>query len=252
MIKLIKAATLIVLCDLVFFQVNGQNALPPQIRIRQTLDGISDPGGVTRGEVLYGVEVEPGRILGDYYMDTKWNKGSLLLFGYEKVLDGYYIKYDIEGNALEVKVDELTKLIPINKVQSMIWYDSLTQVPRAFVNAKDYTEKGVQLSGLLEILEDGQIPLVKKTTIWIKEPDYVLAFDVGSKDTKIYKKENLYMLQGKELIEVKKKKELLAAFGKRSNEMEKYIKINKLNIKDERGLRVTFRHYNTLFENVDN
>lgn len=226
---------------------NAQNTLPPQIRIRETMDGIADPAGVTRGEILYGVQVQPGRILGDYYLDTKWNKGSLLIYGNEKVIDGYYIKYDIEGNALEVKVDELTKLISVNKIESVIWYDSLTQVPRAFVNAKEYTENGNQVTGLLEILEDGKIPLAKKTTIWIKRPDYVVAFDVGSQDTKIYKRETIYFLQEKELKEVKKKKDLLAAFGEKSNEMEKYIKVNKLNIREERGLRMAIRHYNSMF-----
>lgn len=230
----------------------AQNALPPQITIRQTLEGISDPGGITRGEVLYGVESQPGRLLGDYYLDPKWNKGSIMIYGSDKILDGYFVKYDIEGNSLEVLVGNIIKLISINRIQSLIWHDSLTSVPRAFVNGKNYSENGVPLTGLIEVLEDGQIPLVKRTFIWIKQPDYVIAFDVGSKDAKIYKREHLYYLDGNQLIPIKNKKTLLIAFKESGEEMERYIKLNKLNIKDERGLRALFKHYNAAITEASN
>ena len=226
----------------------GQNALPAQIRLRETMDGISDPGGVTRGEVLYGVEVQPGRILGDYYLDSKWNQGSLLAYGTDKVIDGYYMKYDIEGNSIEIKVGPQIKLISVNKIESIIWRDSITNYTRAFVNSKDYTIDGEEINGLIEILEDGMIPLVKRTTIWIKRPDYVMAFDVGSKDTQINKRDNFYYAKGKELIEIKRKKDLLPAFGDRREEMAKYIKVNKWNLSDERHLRGLFRHFNSMVQ----
>ena len=92
------------------------------------------------------------------------------------------------------------------------------------------------------------IPLVKRTTIWIKRPDYVMAFDVGSKDTQINKRDNFYYAKGKELIEIKRKKDLLPAFGDRREEMAKYIKVNKLNLSDERHLRGLFRHFNSMVQ----
>lgn len=226
----------------------GQNALPAQIRLRETMDGMSDPKGMSQGEILYGVEVQPGRILGDYYLDSKWNQGSLLAYGTDKVIDGYYMKYDIEGNSIEIKVGQQIKLLNVNKIESIIWRDSITNYTRAFVNSKEYTVNGEEISGLIEILEDGMIPLVKRTTIWIKRPDYVMAFDVGSKDTQINKRDNFYYAKGKELIEIKRKKDLLPAFGDRSEEMSKYIKVNKLNLSDERHLCGLFHHYNSMVQ----
>ncbi len=245
--KLVSMVLMTELLSLVSVLSDAQ-ALPPQIRLRETMEGISDPGGVTRGEVLYGVEVQPGRILGDYYLDSKWNKGSLLAYGSDKVIDGYYIKYDIEGNSIEIKVGAQIKLISVNKIESIIWRDSITNYTRAFVNGKGYMVNGEEINGLIEILEDGMLPLVKKTTIWIKRPDYVMAFDVGSKDAQINKRDNFYYAKGKELFEIKKKKDLLAAFGDRSEEMAKYIKVNRLNIGDERHLRVLFQYYNNQME----
>lgn len=224
----------------------GQNALPPQIRIRQTMDGLSSAGGISRSDLLYGVDTDPGRVLGDYYLDTKWNPSSILMYGSEKIIEGYPVKYDIESNAIEVMVGKQIKLIKVNQVESLIWYDSITQLPRAFVNAMDYTESGIELSGLLEVLVDGDIPLIKRTTIWIKRPDYVPAFDVGNKDTQINKREMFYYARNKELFVIKKKKQLIALFGDRGDEVNRYIKVNQLNIKEQRGLVNAFLYYNSL------
>ncbi len=229
----------------------AQNTLPDQIRIRQTLDGLSDLGGLSQNDMLYGIDIEPGRLLGDYYLDSKWNKASLLLYESDRMIDGYYVKYDIEGNSVEVKLNRQIKLLQMNKIRSMIWYDSITKMPRAFVNAKDYSEKGSPLTGLLEIVVDGKLPLVKRTMIWIKRPDYVVAFDVGSKDTKINKKEIFYYLKGKEVFEIKKRKDLFEVFGDKRSEMEEFARVNKLNTKEERGLSNLFERYNSYFEEKD-
>ncbi|MCB0491936.1 MAG: hypothetical protein KDC93_05915 [Cyclobacteriaceae bacterium] len=224
----------------------SQNALPPQIRIRQTMDGLSAAGGISRSDLLYGIDTDPGRVLGDYYLDTKWNPSSMLMYGSEKIIEGYPVKYDIEGNAIEVKVGKQVKLIKVSQIESLIWYDSVTMVPRAFVNAKEYTEEGIELSGLLEVLVDGNIPLIKRTTIWVKRPDYVVAFDVGSKDTQINKREVFYYSKGKELFEIKKKKQLIELFGDKGDKVNRFIKVNQLNIKEQRGLVNAFLHYNSL------
>ncbi|MEQ8364118.1 MAG: hypothetical protein RH948_14695 [Cyclobacteriaceae bacterium] len=224
----------------------GQHALPPQIRIRQTMDGLSAAGGISRSDLLYGIDTDPGRVLGDYYLDTKWNPSSILMYGSEKIVEGYPVKYDIEGNAIEVLVGKQVKLVKVSQVESLVWYDSVTMIPRAFVNAKEYSEGGLELSGLLEVLVDGNIPLIKRTTIWIKQPDYVVAFDVGNKDTQINKREMFYYAKGKEIFEINKKKQLIELFGDKGNEINRYIKVNQLNTKEQRGLEYTFLYYNSL------
>lgn len=239
-------------CSLFYLAANGQGALPAQIRLRETMEGMSDPKGISQGEILYGTEIQPGRILGDYYLDSKWNKGSLLAYGTDKVIDGYYMKYDIEGNSIEIKVGQQIKLISVNKIESIIWRDSITNNTRAFVNSKGYTLEADEINGLIEILEDGIIPLVKRTTIWIKRPAYVMAFDVGNKDTEIKKRDNFYFAKGKELVEIKRKKDLLPAFGDSSEEMADYIKVNRLNLSDEQHLRGLFQHYNSLVQTPAN
>ncbi|MGE0772418.1 MAG: hypothetical protein AB7K37_11950 [Cyclobacteriaceae bacterium] len=229
---------------LAFCELAAQQALPEQIRIRQTMDGMADFNGVTRSDILYGIPVPEGTVQGDYYLDTKWNTGSLLIEGADKVIDGYQMKYDIKSQALEIKVSNGIKLLMANRVESLIWYDSLTNLPRAFVNASKYTEDGVKLSGLLEVLSDGKIPLLKLTYIWVKRPDYIPAFDVGSRDEKIYKKDRFYRANGFEVFEIKKKKDLPGIFGEAWPRIEEFIKVNNLNIKEEYGLAKVFDFYN--------
>lgn len=215
------------------------------------MDGMADMGGMTRSDVLYGIPVPPGRVIGDNYMDLKWNPASLLIYGSEKVIDGYHVRYDIKSEALEIKVDNGIKMLMVNRIESLIWYDSLTSTPRAFVNGKGYTEDGVQMSGLLEVVQDGKVPLIKKTTLWVKRPDYIPAFDVGNRDEKIYKRENFYYAKGKEVFEIKRKKDLLAIFGDKSNDVEEFIKINRLNVKEEYGLQNVFEYYNSQFQETN-
>lgn len=225
----------------------GQAALPPQIRLRQTMDAMTDAGGLTKSDILYGIDAEPGRLLGDYYLDSKWNPAAILMYGSSKMIEGHYAKYDIEGGALELMVNNQIKMIPIRRIESFVWFDSLTQTPHAFVNAKGYMEKGVEMSGLLEVVEDGQIPLMKRTTIYIKQPSYVPAFDVGKKDIEIKKRDAFYYAKGKELTAIKKKKDLFLIFGDKMADMESYAETNHLKVKDESDLARLFEYYNSQF-----
>lgn len=226
----------------------GQWAIPPVMRAENTLDRLSDKDGLGQGDLLYGLPIPPGSVIGDTYLDTKWNGATVLLYETDKVIEGYFVKYDIKGLSLELKAKNGIKLLDIKKVKSMVWLDSVTNMPRYFVNAKEYKEEGTPLTGLLEVVVDGQMPLFKKTYLWEKEPNYVVAFDVGSRDKKIYKKDAFYYGKGAEVVKVTNKKNLIVAFGDMGPEMESFIKINKLEVSKASGLQKIFEFYNGKFE----
>src|SRR5688500_16459670 len=80
----------------------GQNAIPANMRAQFTLDQLNQ-NGLATGDVLYGVAPPPGRVVGDTYIDKKWNIGKILLYEKEKVIQGYPVRYDIKGDLLEIK-----------------------------------------------------------------------------------------------------------------------------------------------------
>ncbi|MEQ8425614.1 MAG: hypothetical protein RIA63_12945 [Cyclobacteriaceae bacterium] len=218
------------------------------MRVRLTTDALSNIGTLGNSGALYGVDSPPGRVKGDYYLDSRWNKGAILAYEVDKVIEGYLVKYDINGNSIEIKASKIHRLISVDRVQSIVWYDSLTSAPHAFVNAKEFKENGVPLTGLIEVVSDGKIPLMKRTTLYVKKPNYVVAMDVGSKDTEIMKLEKFYYAKGKDLFEVKKKKDLLVLFGDKGPEMDEFIKRNAINLRQEAGLKILFSHYNAQFK----
>ena len=81
----------------------------------------------------------------------------------------------------------------------------------------------------------------------VKQPDYVPALDVGSRDATIYKKSAVFYNNGGELIEVKGKKDILAALDDKRTEVEDYIKTNRLGTRSDFDIARIFDYYNSLF-----
>jgi len=241
-------ATFIIAICLGSSSLFGQWAIPPVLRAENTLDRLSTKDGLSQGDLLYGLPIPPGTIIGDTYLDKKWNRATILLYESDKVIEGYFVKYDIKGLSVELKAKNGIKLLDIRKVKSMIWLDSLSNLPQYFVNAKEYNEEGTPLTGLLEVVVDGQMPLFKKTYLWEKEPTYVVAFDVGSRDKKIYKKDSFYFGKGSDVTKITNKKNLIVAFGDMGPEMEGFIKTNKLDVSKATGVQKIFEYYNGKFE----
>jgi hypothetical protein len=223
----------------------SQGSVPSKIRAANTLDRLSDNGGLNRGDLIMGIAPPPGRIIGDTYLDKKWNKASLLLFDSERMIEGYPVKYDIQQDVIEVLTKNGIKIIEGKKIKSMVWIDSVTNTPSYFVNASEYNLEGAALNGFLEVIVDGTLPLMKRTTIIEKQADYVAALDVGSRDKKILKKESFFYSQKAGLAKIGNKKSLLPAFGEQAQDVEMFIKANKLNVSKTPDLLKAFEYYNS-------
>jgi len=151
---------------------------------------------------------------------------------------------DPKADLIEVKTKSGIKALDVKKIKNILWVDSVTSEPHYYVNAMEFRKNGIQLSGLLEVVVDGAMPLLKRTEIKVKEPTYVVALDVGTRDTKIYKKEIYFYAREKDLVELKNKTDLKEASGDRSVEIEAYLKTNKLNVNKPADLKRAFEFLN--------
>lgn len=235
---------LVLLLTLLQFEVFGQWAIPAQMRAENTLDRLSDKGGLSNSDILYGVPLPPGSVIGDNYLDKKWNKANILLYQTETIIEGYPVKYDVKSDLIEIKTNVGIKVLDVKKVKNLVWVDSISSAPHYFVNAGEFKKEGVPSKGLLEVLVDGTLPLVKKTEFFVKKPTYNAALDVGTRDTKIYPKETTYFVKEGEMIKVKGKKDIAAAAPERAKEVEAFIKVNKLNVNKEADLIKVFEFLN--------
>jgi hypothetical protein len=233
-----------VVSTLGYSQAAIQKAVPQQMRAQHTLDRMAE-GGVGSSDLLYGVPGAPGRLVGDFYLDKKWNRGSIMLIDTEAMIEGYPIKYDLKSHTVEILTKSSIKILDVKKVKSLVWLDSLTQRPTYFVNGADYKDEGTPLNGLLEVVADGQVPLFCRTTTWVKKATYVPALDVGSKDEVVNKRLTFYYSQGKDLIKISGKKKMLPAFGNLSEDVDHFIRANNLGVNDKKDLQRIFEYYNS-------
>lgn len=223
----------------------AQSAMPQNIRAENTLDRLSDVDGLSNSDLLYGIPLPPGGVIGNTYLDDKWNIASFELAESDKLIEGYLVKLDLKGDMLEIRTPKGIKVIDGRKVKSIVWLDSLTQQPHYFVRASNYKLDGSSLTGFFQVLADGELPLFKHFTIFEKDPDYIPALDVGSRDKKIFKREAFYAARNGVLTKITSKKKLLPVFESQADQMENYIKQNKLNMGKEGDLVRLFEYYNS-------
>jgi hypothetical protein len=229
---------------------DAQSVVPSNIRATNTIDKLSDMRGLETGEMLFGIPLPEGKVIGDTYLDVQWKTGSIMLYDKDKLIERYPIRYDIHADELDIKTGKSVKVIAGNKIKSFSWIDSSYTVPIYFINAKDFKdEEGGSFSGFFEVLVDGTLPLLRKTDIVVKKADYNVQLNVGSTDDKILKKDIYYYLKDGKALEVpSSKKKLLALFGQHAEAVEKYIKENKGATK-QRDLVLAFDYYKKLVKN---
>lgn len=224
---------------------NAQYAVPPNIRATNTLDRLIFSEGVDVGDMLYGIPMPPGKVIGDNYLTTQWRKSNVLLFESEKMIEGYPVRYDIKADELEFKTTNGIKVLAGSKVKSFVSVDSSKAEPVFYVNAKLYNAGG--LNGFFEVVADGQLPLLKHTEIEIKKADYSEALNMGSRDDKIIKKHTFYQAVKNDIVKVpKSRKKFLEALPDKQQEMEKFLSANSLSLSREEDLKAIYEHYNQL------
>ena len=255
MFKQVLKGILFPLCVLIFSsQAYAQWTIPWQMRSELTLDHLISSNGTLKPDLSFGNAAANGSPADHNYIDQKWNNCSFLLVDSEKLMEGYLAKYDIDANKLAIKLKSGTKLIEVSKIKSIVWLDSVTNAPRYFINAKDYKEGNTQLTGLLEVLVDGHMPLLAQSYLKEKEIGFfagLLALFEKEKREKRYEVNKFFYIgNGNSISKISSKKEFLLSFGDFYWEMEDYMEKNKLEMSTQSGLQKVFEYYNTKFERL--
>lgn len=169
------------------FAQQASTVVPSNVRATNTIERLTDSNGLGTNEMLYGIPLPEGKVIGDTYLYPEWKRSAILLYEGNKLLEGYPIRYDIKADELDVKTPSSVKVLAGKNIKSFIWIDSVSTVPNYFINAREYKLDGVSLAGFFEVLVNGNTPLFKKTRVTIKKADYNVQLSIGSRDDKILK-----------------------------------------------------------------
>lgn len=224
----------------------AQWAIPPQMRASNTLDNLAQ-NGLNQSDILYGLPMEPGKVVGDSYITKEWNVATIMLTDSEKIIEGYPVRYDVKAGVLEIKSKSGIKVLNSKSIKSLVWLDSL-QLPHYFLNADIFKEDGVSQSGLVEILVDGEVTLLNKYSVEIIKPNYNVAMGSGSKDTKIIVKSAFYCAKEGKLTRIKSKGDVLEVSDNHSAAISKLISDKGLKVKNQVDLIEIFTNLNSLIK----
>lgn len=176
-------------------------------------------------------------IKGSPYLQNDWATGSVKLRD-GRSFDGMKLKYDQVEDELLFLGDaekEMTFSVPVTE---------FTLQDKTFRRGYPVGD-GAPANAFYEVLEEGKMSLLKRTSKKvIEEPAYNAASSVKS----IRTNENYYLTASNlQLTKIKKdKKAVLAALPDKKEELENYIKDQRLDLRQEQDLVKLISYYNTL------
>ncbi|MFY7911516.1 MAG: hypothetical protein ACOVO2_18290 [Emticicia sp.] len=216
-------------------------------------------GGLKVGQhsstMLYGFDTRTTEVLGTYYLDPNWSVATVRFYprtlstptGTVKLdsLTDVQIKIVLYGNEVEFNTPEGVKIISGSLIKSFTLQQP-NQEYHHFISTSEFVDNFDKIKpSFLEVLADGKLKLLEYTKVTIQKPDYVEAFNTGSKDIKINKEKQLFVNQGNEIIKLRiNRKSILALMADKQNEIEAFVKQNNLFVKDRQDLIKIFKFYN--------
>lgn len=198
---------------------------------------------------LESIPPPQGEVIGTQYYDSAWAEGKIVLFNDSTIYTNLQARLDLKSNNLEIRQNGKVRVVENRKIHYFSVFPEKAITPKVFVNAQNF-KKEDDIRGFFEVLStNSKLILLLHKKFWLKKPTYVTAFDVGSRDAKIYHLENLYYAKANEekVYELKtNKKSLLKMMEDKQTEMEAYFKEKSPNLKDHQDLARLFNYYNEL------
>lgn len=205
--------------------------------------------------VIYGKGMQGGGMQGDAYLDTAWHASTIWFYvtavrRYDPKasdsISGYPIRVNLLDQIVEFDMGENVKGVDPSAIRRILYQGA--SGPVFLVNTRTFGADQQDLPGFFQTLATGEMTLLKYTRLIVTKPTYNVALDVGSKDTKLFKRDEYYLFETKgQLQKVKlNKKQLLAAMARRKARLERLIDKERLDLGSEAGAIRLVQAYNTL------
>ena len=174
-----------------------------------------------------------------------WHEGKIILLEGDTLKGN--IKYDLQQDLVQYGVaDQRTTAFSARKVLFFEIFDTSVRKYRQFFALPFTTTSGYKAPVFFELLEEGKMTLLSRESVEYRtysSPYYMGSY---SRLVLVYK---YYFLDEKGNITefTGNKNDLLDLMKKKSDEVEKYIKANKLKFDDKYDFARIVAYYNSLF-----
>ncbi|QOI97461.1 MAG: hypothetical protein HRU69_08145 [Flammeovirgaceae bacterium] len=246
MSKQVVVFILLIVPVLAVYSQNTSSSTRTYMQNQYLLERMSNPEMLVTGASVQTLPPAPPDVIGDDMLNTHFQKTTFLLND-SSLLEGLPVKYYIARNEFDIKTKTGLRALKGDRVKSFVWIDSATKKPQVFINGQLFKhEDGTQGTGFFQLISEGKVGLIKQTEVIFKEANYHVALNVGSLDHKLIKKIHYYALYNNNVFKPLPKKKFEMMFPDHRPEIQRFIKINTLDLTREDHLQALFDYYNSL------
>jgi hypothetical protein len=204
--------------------------------------GVTNGNGLKPGEIVVGIPLPPGDVIGNEFLYDDWVNATVTLFETENNI-ALPFKYNLRSNEAHVKYRNEVYAVEGARIKEVVWTMPVANQPVRLVNCKYLAGDAASIQGLFEMLQTGTYSLYKRVRLEIKRPTYNAALQTGSRDTEILKREEYYYAGSDNVaIRIKNKKSLAGVLQLPG--VSNFTKTNGLTFKTERDLMMLFSFIN--------
>lgn len=188
----------------------------------------------------------PARKTGKAWLTESFQETIFLLETMETTRT-YLSVYDIEQDAFFLKDQDSIFLLPGEKIHSFITFVPEKNQHVYYLTARKFQDgNGEPLTGFLEVLVDGRLPLVRRTELLLKAPTYHVALGTGRRDYQLETQDRLFYITNHRALRLPRASKIAMLFGSDERFIQQFIKINRIDLSQEANLIEVFRYYNQL------
>lgn len=184
-------------------------------------------------------------VVGNTYWDENWVPGKVT-FANGQILNDSPLRYDIQEDMIELKLDDKLMGIRGKNVKSFTAYNGNNQTYEVYVNASRYKEDEVTKAGFFKVLAEGDWALLEQMEVVFVKPNYNPVLGVGNEEPKYLKKIKLFIARGSNVFEVpNSKSKFLKEVNYPNEDLASFMKENDLSVKDTKDVKSIVEFLNT-------
>jgi len=182
-----------------------------------------------------------------YYWNNNWMMGNIYLSN-DEYLKGYYLRYDMLKNQIEVIIDNRYHYITHHQIDRFEWYNADRLKASEFINGSAFIlASDEKINGFLEVLTSGELTLLKRKFVYALRESTSPTL-VNDTDSEIRVFETYFLTQGENQLEEINggRRKNMPFFEGHEKAMNKFIKDNNLRFNNEIDLITMVDYYNNL------
>ncbi len=217
-------------------------------RDRIVLNGLN----ISPNSVLFGMAHEPGQLIGNGYVDTTFQAGTIRFYGRLNGLDslaGVPVRLDMQANEVEIRAAPGDVRVAKGPTVKQFAQNNAQGGVSHYINVRQYRGEADVLTGFFEQLYVGsRIELLLHPYVVVQKGNFNMALNVGSRDDELIKKMDWYAAaKGRATKFPPNKKGVLTIMVDKKGQIETYLKVQKPDLKSPTDLVALFAYYNSLY-----